>query len=76
LDIVETFRSVLQCLCLGISCGFTTANTFSLWQVEQAEVSGTGTVLFKATFTSFSKIEKAERSHKIEGIKVSLGIVA
>jgi hypothetical protein len=32
---------VLQCLCLGISCGFTTALTFSLWQVEQAEVSGT-----------------------------------
>jgi hypothetical protein len=32
---------VLQCLCLGISCGFTTAYTFSLWQVEQAEVSGT-----------------------------------
>jgi hypothetical protein len=32
---------VLQCLCLGISCGFTTAWTFSLWQVEQAEVSGT-----------------------------------
>jgi hypothetical protein len=32
---------VLQCLCLGISCGFTTAKTFSLWQVEQAEVSGT-----------------------------------
>jgi hypothetical protein len=32
---------VLRCLCLGISCGFTTAQTFSLWQVEQAEVSGT-----------------------------------
>jgi hypothetical protein len=32
---------VLRCLCLGISCGFTTAKTFSLWQVEQAEVSGT-----------------------------------
>jgi hypothetical protein len=35
---------VLQCLCLGISCGFTTAQTFSLWQVEQAEVSGTLTI--------------------------------
>jgi hypothetical protein len=35
---------VLRCLCLGISCGFTTAQTFSLWQVEQAEVSGTGWV--------------------------------
>jgi hypothetical protein len=38
---------VLRCLCLGISCGFTTAQTFSLWQVEQAEVSGTK-VKFKA----------------------------
>jgi hypothetical protein len=32
---------VLRCLCIGTSCGFTTAQTFSLWQVEQAEVSGT-----------------------------------
>ncbi len=40
-------HSVLQCLCLGISCGFTTAETFSLWQVEQAEVSGTIRVLTK-----------------------------
>jgi hypothetical protein len=32
---------VLQRLYIGISCGFTTALTFSLWQVEQAEVSGT-----------------------------------
>jgi hypothetical protein len=32
---------VLQCLCIGTSCGFTTAWTFSLWQVEQSEISGT-----------------------------------
>ncbi len=43
LDIVEVVPySVLRCLCIGTSCGF---KTFSLWQVEQAEVSGTGTVL-------------------------------
>ncbi len=29
-----------ECLCIGISLGFTTAN-FSLWQVEQSETSGT-----------------------------------
>ncbi len=32
---------MLQCLCLGISCGFTTAYTFPFSKLRKAKVSGT-----------------------------------
>ncbi len=69
----------LRCLCIGTSCGFTTAQTFSLWQVEQAEVSGTkpqSAILWPAQLSLFRLPPQGIRREGGYGASLSVELVA